>query len=71
MPLLGTHDDEPQHDREFADHHWENPIGDPLLTLSPISSFPICWPVMRAFRKTWWISFSIPVKSAWPGSFCC
>ena len=35
LPLLGTHDDEPQHDGEFAEHHRENPIGDPLLVLRP------------------------------------
>src|SRR5439155_17989094 len=35
LPLLGTHDDEPQHDRELAEHHWENPIGDPLLIVRP------------------------------------
>src|ERR1700692_4960185 len=35
MPLLGTHDDEPQHDREFAEHDGENPIGDSLLIVRP------------------------------------
>ena len=35
LPLLRTHDDQPQHHGEFAEHHRENPIGDPLLVLRP------------------------------------
>src|SRR5439155_10200248 len=35
LPLLATHDDEPQHDGELAEHHWENPIRDPLFILRP------------------------------------
>src|SRR5438477_1144154 len=35
LRLLGTHDDEPQHDGELAEHYRENPIGDPLLVLRP------------------------------------
>src|SRR5207247_8038133 len=35
LRLLGTHDDEPQHDGQLAEHHRENPIGYPLLVLGP------------------------------------
>jgi len=35
LPLLRTHEDEPQHDGEFAEHHRENPIGDSLFVLRP------------------------------------
>src|SRR5579864_6491537 len=35
LPLLGTHDDEPQHDGEFAEHNRKNPIRDSLLVVRP------------------------------------
>jgi hypothetical protein len=39
LPLLRTDEDEPQHDGEFAEHHRENPIGDPLFVLRRWSRF--------------------------------
>ena len=35
LPLFRTHEDEPQHDGEFAEHHRENPIRDSLFVLRP------------------------------------